>query len=207
MLHLHDNGESTSQWPKPPSLQSLQIHRTRCPVLLEAVSIEGLERRTQTALWEIKPCPSTTDNGTRRGIYDAGIPSADPGFTRTPALHHQIKLLQESQESDYVLDMPSPHDHAFGAKMKDPLHRLAFLSIRNQAMKNGDERSIWRLYRLLLPPAEAQGMGKQNLLKQLSREYGMDVEMVVERFEAKKARRPAADAERSQKETEIEKMR
>ncbi|KAJ7618730.1 hypothetical protein FB45DRAFT_932305 [Roridomyces roridus] len=90
------------------------------------------------------------------------------GYTRSPALLHQLKLLQRK-----------PGDH--GVMLQDPMGKLFF--------KTGAPSEVLMMYNLLEPTAKnAVGFGVDKLRAQLLKEYGVDVEEVRKAKEAEKAK-------------------
>jgi len=98
-----------------------------------------------------------------------------PGFRRSPALLHQMKMLEENPELDYVLMRPYPEpDH--GVKFQDAMGQLFFLVCRRRVMSNGDPVMVKRMYDQLSDNARSlKGVGLDGLRKQLQNEYGVDV--------------------------------
>lgn len=114
------------------------------------------------------PAPSSETN---ESMFD---PPA-PGFQRSPALLHQMRLLEENPQSDYVLVRPHPEpDH--GVMFKDAMGRVFFLLCRRRAMSSGDEAAVKKMYGQMSDNAKSlPGVGLDGLRKQLLNEYGVDI--------------------------------
>ncbi|KAJ7078736.1 hypothetical protein B0H15DRAFT_892038 [Mycena belliarum] len=113
---------------------------------------------------------------------DDDWPPPSPGYTRSPALLHQLKLLKENPETDYVLVQPHPHpDH--GVILQDAMGSLFFKLSMTRAVCEHAPSKVLMMYEQLEPTAvRAPGFGAAKLKKQLLKEYGVDVD------EAKAAR-------------------
>jgi len=100
----------------------------------------------------------------------------DPGYTRSPALLHQLKLLKKDSSVDYVLIAPWP-DPDYGVASPSLLDRVIFKSSLAGAIRQHSPRDVHVMYKLLSPIAESMpNVGKEGLRQQLKREYGIDVE-------------------------------
>ncbi|KDQ10881.1 hypothetical protein BOTBODRAFT_57782 [Botryobasidium botryosum FD-172 SS1] len=97
-----------------------------------------------------------------------------PGYLRSPALLHQISMLEQNAASDYVLMRPHPHPD-YGVTFSDAMGRIMFHLSRARAMSNGDPQAVRLMYNQLSDRAEAlEGVGLDRLRKQLQSEYGID---------------------------------
>ncbi|KAF8957199.1 hypothetical protein BDZ97DRAFT_1847730 [Flammula alnicola] len=111
-----------------------------------------------------------------------GIPLPDPGFERSPALLHQISLLERKPNVDYVLINPPPLPDvgiALPASAIVRQVRQMFLIMRHRAFKSGDKRAARFLYQILNKSygENASGISQQypvsRLKEQFEREYGV----------------------------------
>ncbi|KAF7335709.1 hypothetical protein MVEN_02226400 [Mycena venus] len=109
---------------------------------------------------------------------DDDFPPPNPGYVRSPALLHQLKLLKENPQMDYVLVRPDPHpDH--GVILQDPLGSMFFKVCMNRAVCDHSPREVFKMFQQLEPTARnAPGFGVEKLKKQMLKEYGIDVDAV-----------------------------
>ncbi|KAF7978206.1 hypothetical protein HWV62_1432 [Athelia sp. TMB] len=145
----------------------------------------GYTRECQVADWKTGKPPHKTVCGRPEALLETHQPTdaseghewgpAEQGFQRSPALLHQMRMLDENPALDYVLMRPHPHpDH--GVVFSDPMGRMFFLLNRKRATTSGDTRSLKMMYKQLSPNAQSlQGVGLEGLRKQLLNEYGVDV--------------------------------
>jgi hypothetical protein len=145
--------------------------------------------------WKTGRPPHKTICGKEGAIRDAYLapktpnPSADdddedefgppaPGYVRSPALLHQLQLLKENPQMDYVLVRPHPHpDH--GVVVQDPLGSMFFKLCLGRAVCGHSPREVFKIFQQLEPTARnAPGFGVEQLKKQLLKEYGVDVDAV-----------------------------
>jgi hypothetical protein len=110
---------------------------------------------------------------------DANVPPADPGFIRSPALQHLIKLLTENPGVDYVFVRPHPHpDH--GIQLVDAIGRLMFRLARDRAFRSGDPQGVHMMWMCLQSQAaELKDFGKEGLRNQMKKEFGVDPESIL----------------------------
>ncbi|KAJ7441093.1 hypothetical protein FB451DRAFT_1058310 [Mycena latifolia] len=109
---------------------------------------------------------------------DDDFPPPEPGYKRSPALLHQLKLLKENPQMDYVLVQPEPHpDH--GVVLQDAMGGMFFKLCMTRAVCGPAPREVLMMFQQLEPTARrAPGFGVAKLKKQLLKEYGVDVDVV-----------------------------
>ncbi|KAK7055813.1 hypothetical protein R3P38DRAFT_2849066 [Favolaschia claudopus] len=119
--------------------------------------------------------PAPQDDDSDSDFY--GTPS--PGYTRSPALLHQLSLLKEHPQLDYVFVRPHPHpDHGVG--VQDPLGKMFFKLCFKRAACEHSPREVCKMFQQLEPSARgAPGYGVQLLKKQLMKEFGVDVDVAM----------------------------
>ena len=101
-----------------------------------------------------------------------------PGFQRSPALLHQMRILDENPDLDYILMRPYPHDD-HGLAVRHPMKTFFTLNV-NRAVTSGDKAAVKNMYNILAPTAASfGGMCLEDLKKQLQNEYGVDVTQVT----------------------------
>ncbi|EKM56191.1 uncharacterized protein PHACADRAFT_122440 [Phanerochaete carnosa HHB-10118-sp] len=105
----------------------------------------------------------------------SGIPDPDPGFTRSPALLHQISLLSDNPRIDYVIVRPYPEPDQ-GICLADAMGSLMFKVVRNRALKSGDRQAVNAIYKMLIPSMDKTRLPRSMLCKQLELEFGHRVE-------------------------------
>ncbi|KAF5391107.1 hypothetical protein D9757_003178 [Collybiopsis confluens] len=142
-------------------------HKTICgntKALADAIMGDSGSSDTQTR--------TESGEGARKPMFK----NPSPGYTRSPALLHQMKMLEENPNLDYALIRTEPHpDH--GVMLADPMGKLYFRIMLNRAVKSFSPREVCQMYNLLLPMAErAPGIGKAGLKRQLKREYNVDID-------------------------------
>ncbi|KAJ7231402.1 hypothetical protein B0H12DRAFT_1192626 [Mycena haematopus] len=165
----------------------------RCKVIDRLVFY--CSKQCQTADWKTGRPPHKTICGKVGAIRDAFLspktpepaPSDDddddyfgepnPGYVRSPALLHQLKLLKENPQMDYVLVRPHPHpDH--GIVLQDPLGRMFFKLCMKRAVCDHSPREVFKMFQQLeLSAQKAPGFGVAQLKKQMLKEYGIDVDV------------------------------
>ncbi|KAJ7202628.1 hypothetical protein GGX14DRAFT_653889 [Mycena pura] len=106
----------------------------------------------------------------------------NPGYTRSPALLHQLKLLKENPQLDYVLVRPNPHpDH--GIVMQDALGGMFFKICMKRAVNGQSPREVYKMFQQLEPSARgAPGFGVEKLKQQFFKEYGYNVDTIKAQF-------------------------
>ncbi|KIK64171.1 hypothetical protein GYMLUDRAFT_40452 [Collybiopsis luxurians FD-317 M1] len=128
-----------------------------------------------------------------------------PGYTRSPALLHQMKLLEENPNLDYVLVRPEPHPDQ-GVMFPDPMGKLFFKVLLNWSVSEFSPQMVCRMYDMLLPMAErSPGIGKAGLKRQLMREYNVDIDKwgpIAQRMADDKLKEERKAREQPQKKTD-----
>ncbi|KAF5369043.1 hypothetical protein D9758_003095 [Tetrapyrgos nigripes] len=100
----------------------------------------------------------------------------EDGYIRSPALLHQLKLLDENHNVDYILVRPYPQ-HDRGIIIPDPIGKIFFMVMLQRVVCRFAPQEVCRMYNMLLPSAsKAPGIGEEGLKKQLKREYGVDID-------------------------------
>ncbi|KAJ6597941.1 hypothetical protein B0H10DRAFT_2086485 [Mycena sp. CBHHK59/15] len=150
-------------------------------------------KKCQTADWKTGQPPHKKICGKKGAIADALLSpqhsaeaDADddwaaptPGFVRSPALLHQLKLLRENPQVDYVLVQPAPHPDV-GVKLQNAMGDMFFKICMNRAVSEHAPREVYMMYQALEPTARsAKGFGVEKLKKQLMKEYEVDVDAVA----------------------------
>ncbi|KAJ7741763.1 hypothetical protein DFH07DRAFT_1063887 [Mycena maculata] len=149
-------------------------------------------KKCQTADWKTGKPPHKTICGKKGAIAesflapksavpaaeeeDDGFPPPNPGYKRSPALLHQLKLLKENPQVDYVLVRPYPYeDH--GVMLQDAMGGMFFKLCMRRAVCGHSPRQVGMMFKQLEPSAaRAKGFGVEKLKKQLFKEYGVDVD-------------------------------
>ncbi|GJE88215.1 zinc finger MYND domain-containing protein [Phanerochaete sordida] len=103
---------------------------------------------------------------------DSGIPGPEPGFVRPPALLHQIALLKQARGVDYFV---RPYPEPDQGICLDATASLLFTTARARAFKNGDARAVQTMYSVLTGFADAPGVPRARVRRQLQGEYGVRV--------------------------------
>ncbi|KAF7978199.1 hypothetical protein HWV62_1418 [Athelia sp. TMB] len=104
---------------------------------------------------------------------------AAPGFRRSPALLHQMRLLDENPSIDYFFVQPYPLND-YGVTIPNLVDKLVFLVGRSAAVNSGDARLLKVMYYQLAPYVKlSPGMSLELWRKQLLDEYGVDVEKII----------------------------
>ncbi|KAF7977905.1 hypothetical protein HWV62_2468 [Athelia sp. TMB] len=107
------------------------------------------------------------------------LPPAAPGFRRSPALLHQMRLLDENPSIDYLFVRPYPLND-YGVTVPDLVDKMVFMHRRSGAVNSGDARALKMMYYQLAPyVALSPGMSLGLLRKQLLDEYGVDVQKIT----------------------------
>ncbi|KAJ7135225.1 hypothetical protein C8R43DRAFT_894337, partial [Mycena crocata] len=121
-----------------------------------------------------KPVQAITD----RDEDNDDFPPPERGYTRWPALLHQLACLRENPNADYVLVRPHPHpDH--GLVVQNPMAKIYFKACLTRAICGHSPREVFKMFQLLEPTARGTpGFGVVKLKQQLMREYGIDVDGV-----------------------------
>jgi hypothetical protein len=116
------------------------------------------------------PAPPSTD-----------ISPAEPGYVRSPALLHQIKLLRENSALDYVFVRPFPARDS-GVRLgahSNPLVAAMFTAFRYEAFRNGTPAAVRTMWDMLVVPArQADDFDVEALRRQMTKEFGFDPETV-----------------------------
>lgn len=111
------------------------------------------------------------------GLFETIIP-AKPGYRRSPALLYQIFLLNSQndpeQEASYFF-MPSSEDICL-IVIPDTISKALFHNARAQAMASGDRAAVVYLAQHF---ASAHDLPPEVVFKQLTKEYGFDVQSAV----------------------------
>ncbi|KAJ7738756.1 hypothetical protein B0H16DRAFT_1891232 [Mycena metata] len=120
-----------------------------------------------------EPTPSNADDDD-----DDFFGPPEPGYVRSPALLHQLKLIKENPKVDYVLVQPDPHpDH--GVVLQDAMGSMFFKLCMKRAVTGPAPREVYKMFQQLEPTARnAPGFGVAKLKQQLLKEYGFDVDVV-----------------------------
>jgi hypothetical protein len=115
-----------------------------------------------------------------------------PPFKDLPALIYQVHALNTSPEMvDYVL-FPSSGD-PLGFAIQDFKLKAYFRTQRDDAVTTGDREAVATLgeYMTVTNPHASMGLTKEDIVKQLTREYDFDVNAAVLRLDVERAGRPS----------------
>jgi hypothetical protein len=108
------------------------------------------------------------------------VTSKAPTFRRSPALLHQISLLEENSQVDYVLVQPAPSPD-YGIMFEDSVGSLYFRTMRARAFESGDPSTVRMMYKQLRSTSmKTPGYQISWLEKQLKAEFGVDVTEVAD---------------------------
>ncbi|KAJ7618279.1 hypothetical protein DFH06DRAFT_1012130 [Mycena polygramma] len=171
----------------------------RCKVIDRLVFY--CSKECQTKDWKTGRPPHKSICGKKGAITDAYLtdeylasnpPAVDdddffgapePGYVRSPALLHQLSLLKENPQVDYVLVRPAPHpDH--GVVLQASEGSLFFKIMLKRAACGHAPREVLRMFQQLSPTArEARGVGVAGLKAQLLKEFGVDVDKAAAQFD------------------------
>lgn len=105
------------------------------------------------------------------------FPTPEPPFAHSRHLKHQIRLLKENPQMDYLIVQPAPHPD-FGLMLQDPMGRMMFLLLRRRAMQSGDTHAVLMMYKYLAECAQQNGVALRKVKDQLCLEYGVDAKML-----------------------------
>jgi hypothetical protein len=105
------------------------------------------------------------------------IGSAKPGYKRSPALIHQIDIINSNEGIDYYLIPANSSREPFGVVFQDIFIKVIFCNIRADAMGSGDCDAVAAIAQLLL--RQQTNFPKANILAQLNKEYGFDIGVAV----------------------------
>ncbi|KAJ6596348.1 hypothetical protein DFH09DRAFT_1024185 [Mycena vulgaris] len=130
--------------------------------------------RKTGAIAEALLSPQAAEPGDDEELF----PPPNLGYTRSPALLHQLQLLKENPQMDYVLVQPAPHpDH--GVVLQDAMGGMLFKLCMKRAACDYSPREVAMMFKQLEPTARrAPGFGVAKLKSQLLKEYGVDVDTV-----------------------------
>ncbi|KAJ6536995.1 hypothetical protein B0H19DRAFT_1182320 [Mycena capillaripes] len=122
--------------------------------------------------------PKAAESGEGSDDDDDFFGQPEPGYVRSPALLHQLKMLKENPEMDYCLIQPHPHpDH--GVVLQDPIGRMFFKLCMTRAVCGPAPREVFKMFQQMEPTArDAPGFGVKKLKEQMLKEYGYDVDAV-----------------------------
>jgi hypothetical protein len=111
-------------------------------------------------------------------------------YKRSPALVYQIYAIQKHPALDYVFFLPS--DDIYPIILQDVLTKVLFRQCREEAMTTGNHSAIAKLGEFLSYTLSKSTTGptRQDILKQLSNEYGFDVNAAVLALDKERANDP-----------------
>ncbi|KAI0701033.1 hypothetical protein BC835DRAFT_1324575 [Cytidiella melzeri] len=124
---------------------------------------------------------------------DARIPEPEPSFRRSPHLLHQISFLSQPPYVDYTFIFPHPLPDQ-GVTVCPIFDRIGFLTLRNEALCNGDPESVQLMYYILIPFAEnwrMSGYTRTSLKHQLEREYEITLQELPDELDAPPSNPPS----------------
>ncbi|KAG8929348.1 hypothetical protein FRC01_004465 [Tulasnella sp. 417] len=116
--------------------------------------------------------PKSTPLKSTDQIPSDSIPQPHPEWSRPPALEEQISCLQADPSLSYVLMQPTSNHHHGIALADPPEVARAFINFRNRAFYSGDLQSVALMSKVLCSVANDFGLEKEDVLQQLSIEYG-----------------------------------
>ncbi|KAH7928127.1 hypothetical protein BV22DRAFT_1005538 [Leucogyrophana mollusca] len=121
-------------------------------------------------------------NGQTTSIRSIG--PGTPQYTRSPALQHQVSMIEADKDADYFLFTPSREPIRF--VIDDFFLKLVFRLMRTDAMSNRDQQGVAPIAQYLVKAmAGSPGLSKDTILKQMSEEYGGDISAKLKRLEEK----------------------
>jgi hypothetical protein len=100
-------------------------------------------------------------------------------YKRSPALVYQIYAIHKHPALDYVFFLPS--DDIYPITLQDVMTKMLFRQCREEAMTAGNHSAIAKLGEFLSCTLSKSKTGptRQDIMKQLSNEYGFDVNAAV----------------------------
>ncbi|THU93645.1 hypothetical protein K435DRAFT_967210 [Dendrothele bispora CBS 962.96] len=121
------------------------------------------------------PEPSQPEAATRiLDYFNVVGKEPKPGYTRSPALLHQLKQLRKEPKADYFIIAPSP----YGIACRGLWTRIVFRICLSRVICEHNPHQVCIMYKLLLPIAVSiPKVGMEGLRQQLKREYRVDVEL------------------------------
>jgi len=105
------------------------------------------------------------------------IGPADPGYSRSIALIHQIDVINSNEGIDYYLMSPNSSKQPLGVILQDLTVKALFRCSRNDAMGSGDPDAVAAIAQLLMRKQTV--FSREEVCTQLSKEYGLDVSAAV----------------------------
>jgi hypothetical protein len=116
-------------------------------------------------------------------------PAVD-NYKRSPALVYQIYAIHKHPALDYVFFLPS--DDIYPIILQDVVTKIHFRQCREEAMTTGNHSAIAKLGEFLsyMLSKSTTGPTRQDIMKQLSNEYGFDVNAAVLALDKERANDP-----------------
>jgi hypothetical protein len=113
-------------------------------------------------------------------------------YKRSPALAYQIYAIHKLEYPmlDYIFFLPS--DDIYPFVISDIVTKYHFRQCREEAMTTGNRTAIAILGEFLsyMQPKSTAGPTRQNIMKQLSNEFGFDVNAAVSELDKERANDP-----------------
>jgi hypothetical protein len=111
-------------------------------------------------------------------------------YKRSPALIYQIFAIHKHPALDYVFFLPS--DDIYPIVLQDVLTKVIFRQCREEAMTTGNHSAVAKLGEFLSHTLSKSTTGptRQDVMKQLSNEYGFDVNAAVLALDKERANDP-----------------
>jgi hypothetical protein len=111
-------------------------------------------------------------------------------YKRSPALIYQIYAIHKLPGLDYIIFLPA--DDIYPIVLQDVMTKILFRQCREEAMTTGNQSAIARLGEFLSYTLSkfTTGPTRQDIMKQLSNEYGFDVNAAVLVLDKERANDP-----------------
>ncbi|KZV89173.1 hypothetical protein EXIGLDRAFT_151243, partial [Exidia glandulosa HHB12029] len=123
---------------------------------------------------EPKPAPPPPKPST---VYDDDgedeFPDPVPPFTHSRHLKHQIKLLKENPQMDYLIVQAAPLPD-YGLMLQNPMGKMMFMLLRRRALREGNVQDVLMMYKYIGECAKQNRVPLSKVKDQLSLEYGID---------------------------------
>lgn len=126
----------------------------------------------KNALLEATLSPS----GSEKATSNTRWPVPQAGYTRSPALQHQLRLIEEDSRFHYVFVRPYPEDD-IGVVLYHPMGQVFFELCMERAITSHSPVDVYKMYQTLEDTArKTSGFGVEKLKEQLKREYRVDID-------------------------------
>ncbi|KAH7912342.1 hypothetical protein BJ138DRAFT_1083873 [Hygrophoropsis aurantiaca] len=121
------------------------------------------------------------NNGNGRTMNLRDIGAGTPQFVRSSALQLQVSMIEADKDADYFLFTASQEPIRF--VVHEFFMKMVFRLLRTNAMSSKERTGTCALAQYLLKEmASTPGLSKESILRQLSSEYGIDMEVALKEF-------------------------